>query len=206
MKKSRARNRSHRTSTPSVICLPPPKPPVTAPRKEPEVERALSLPNRIEPLVIDTMEGMEVDDHATRQMRRRARRAEARAGRSRRPVKQPAVAEIVREEPMLSVQALVEVPIEAPTLAPIELSAAAPVETAFQSVAEAPSPLPTNRALIRRPARLLERLFGGWLLRRPAQVAHRDPDALTEQMLVLRTELALVQSRLDKIIAATGAG
>jgi hypothetical protein len=30
-----------------------------------------------------------------------------------------------------------------------------------------------------------------------------DPDGLTEQMPILRTELALVQARLDRIIAAS---
>jgi hypothetical protein len=156
----------------------------------------MRLPRHAEPLVTEAVES-EVDSYATRQMRRRARRAEAKAGRSRRPATTLYEAAKPQEEAALAV-ATVEVPVEA--------SVASPIETSPQPVTEAAVPLPSNRALVRRPSGLIDRLFGGWLLRRPAKVARCDPNTLTGQMLVLRTELALVQSRLDKIIAATESG
>lgn len=52
MKNGRPRKyHQRRDKAPAVICLPPPKPPVTAPRHEPEIARALSFPVLEEPLV-----------------------------------------------------------------------------------------------------------------------------------------------------------
>lgn len=241
MKKSRTQRRSHRTSNPSVICLPPPKPPATAPRREPEVERALRLPKIEEPLVVDAAvdADFEVECYATRQMRRRAKRAEAKATRRRGvPVIPEAVAATVEEKAEL-VASLPEegkaAPIE-PIAEMIERIGEAPADSSVDSLAEAlakvraevalitepplaepiptvepasieaaeTAPLPSSRALVKQPAGLLARIFGGWW-RQPAKLERRDPDALTEQMLVLRTELALVQMRLDRIIKATSA-
>jgi len=159
----------------------------------------MRLPKYDEPLVTSG-ESIEIDDHATRQMRRRARRAEAKAERGRRPAKAPVAVANARED------AVAVTTVEAPIEMSIEASVAVPVQLSPPPSEDVPAPLPSNRALVMRPARLLERLFGGWLLRRPGNIARSDPDALTEQMLVLRTELALVQSRLDRIIAATGSG
>lgn len=242
MKKSRTQRRSHRTSNPSVICLPPPKPPVTAPRREPEVERALRLPKNAEQLVVDpAMDAdFEVECYATRQMRRRAKRAETKATRRRGvPIVPVTVSEDVEEqaeiiaplqqepveasiEPIAEMierigegpaddsvdslaEALAKVRAEAalivqtePVAAPVPMAAPLPIEAAETA------PLPSSRALVKQPSGLLARLFGGWW-RRPAKLERRDPDALTEQMLVLRTELALVQMRLDRIIKATSA-
>jgi hypothetical protein len=156
----------------------------------------MRLPRHAEPLVTEAIESGEVDSYATRQMRRRARRAEAKAGRSR-PARALYEAAKAQEEAAFDV---------APVEVPVEASIASPSEASPQPVTEAAVPLPSNRALVRRPSGLIDRLFGGWLLRRPARVARCDPNTLTEQMLVLRTELALVQSRLDKIIAATASG
>lgn len=230
MKKSRTQRRSHRTSNPSVICLPPPKPPVTAPRREPEVERAMRLPKIEEPLVVDPAveADFEVECYATRQMRRRAKRAEAKATRRRGvPIAPETVATTVEEEAVAApIEPIAEM-IERIGEAPIDSSAdslaealakvraevaliaepvAAPVPTAAPSPTEAAetAPLPNSRALVKQPSGLLARIFGGWW-RKPAKLERRDPDALTEQMLVLRTELALVQMRLDRIIKATSA-
>jgi hypothetical protein len=167
---------------------------------EPEVERAMRLPKHAEPLV-NAAESTKIDDHATRQMRRRARRAEGKAARNRRPTKAAVVDTQAREEAGLAVA-----PVEAPAESQVEATIAAPVEFSSPLSQDAPAPVPSNRALVSRPSSLLERLFGGWLLRRPARIARCDPDALNEQMLVLRTELALVQRRLDRIIAATASG
>jgi len=78
MKKGRSRNPQLRRKdrTPSVICLPPPKAPVTAPRKEPEAARAIPLQSNLEPLAV--MEQVLADNPPStpsRQVRRQELRA-----------------------------------------------------------------------------------------------------------------------------------
>ncbi|MBV1687251.1 hypothetical protein KRR38_06075 [Novosphingobium sp. G106] len=239
MKKSRTQRRSHRTSNPSVICLSPPKPPATAPRREPEVERALRLPNTEEPLVIDPAleSDLEVECYATRQMRRRAKRAEAKAARRRGVPTIPETVTETVEEAADSRAAQHEEPTAAsiePIAEMIERIGETPIDTSVDSLAEAlakvraevapaeapepvaepaltvdpvpieaaeTAPLPSSRALTKQPSGVLARIFSGWW-RGSTKLERRDPDALTEQMLVLRTELALVQMRLDRMIKA----
>lgn len=184
----------------------------------------MRLPEMAEPLVVDPF--MDADDevecYATRQMRRRARRAEAKAARRRGLPAAPAIVAEAVEEVVDFVASREEARIEAP----IEPIADTPVDTSVDSLVEAlakaraetasipgpvaieeaeATPLPNNRALAKRPSGFLARLFGGWTLRRSPNLERRDPDPLTEQMLVLRTELALVQMRLDRIIKAASA-
>jgi hypothetical protein len=194
MKKSRAQNRPHRKSTPSVICLPPPKSPASLPRKELGVERAMRLPQLAEPLVTDRPEDGATEDYATRQMRRRARRAQAKATRRCPANVRAATSEAEQVAPVVTVA---EPLLETAVKALCESCAPALAEPA------AAAPLPNNRGLSKRRDGLLKRFFDGWLDRRPAKLMRRDPDVLAEQMLILRTEQALVQSRLDRIIAAS---
>jgi len=202
----------------------------------------MRLPVTAEPLVVDPAiePDFEVECYATRQMRRRARRAEAKAARRRgEPVAPIVIAEAVgREVDFVAVRedeqaaaviepiaemvaAIAEAPVDTSVdslvealakvraeLAPVAEPALAadpePVADAASVEAALAAPLPTSRALARQPSGFLARVFGGWW-RKPDRLARRDPDALTEQMLVLRTEIALVQMRLDRIIAATSA-
>lgn len=162
MKKSRTRQRSHRTSTPSVICLPPPKPPATAPRQEPEVRQAMSLPQAEEPLVA-TQAAAE-----TRQVRRKAQRAQARGFRH--PAADPLKADARPASPPLDDDA----------------------------------PLPRHRSLARQPTGLVGRV-GAWFARlipRRSTAPMVSQQAMTDQMVALRSELAMVQGRLERMIAA----
>ena len=63
MKQGRGRARGNmsrrRTTTPSVICLPQAKPPITPPRKEPEALRAFLLPHSKEPLTRSARAGVK---------------------------------------------------------------------------------------------------------------------------------------------------
>jgi hypothetical protein len=165
MGKSRARRHSHGGSTPSVILLPPPKPPVAALRKEPEVERALRLPKMGEPLVIPAAEKAKLN----REARRKSRRTETQTTRAKETV---------------------AVPIQVPPVAEKDLEMA---------------PLPRGRALVKPRTGLVARLdawFSRLVPRRRAFAPGVSQEALSEQMLALRTELALVQGRLDRMIAA----
>lgn len=188
----------------------------------------MRLRTMAEPLVVNTAEeaNIEVDCYATRQMRRRAQRAEAKAARRSGSPGSVVVAEARKEaaEPVnvpdeLLAEIHTETPTEPPSEMPVHEAAAAMAEalarTRGETSVEAPypapaemavaSPLPGSRALVKRPSGFLARLFGGLIPRKPAKLERRDPDALTEQMLVLRTELALVQMRLDRMIAASSA-
>lgn len=202
----------------------------------------MRLPKIEEALVVDAAvdADFEVECYATRQMRRRAKRAEAKSTRRRGvPVIPEAVPATVEEEAELVAlpqEEAAAVPIE-PIAEMIERIGEAPADTSVDSLAEAlakvraeaalieeprpvaqpvptvapvpiepaeMAPLPSSRALTKPASGLLARILGRWW-RKPAKLERRDPDALTEQMLVLRTELALVQMRLDRIIKATSA-
>jgi hypothetical protein len=115
------------------------------------------------------------------------------------------------ETPTEPLSELSEMPAHASVAALAEALARTRGETSVEASCPAPaefpdaSPLPSSQALAKRPSGLLARLFGGLIPRKSAKLERRDPDALTEQMLVLRTELALVQMRLDRMIAASSA-
>lgn len=170
MKKSRTRQRSHRTSTPSVICLPPPKPPVSAPRKEPEVERAMKLPSFSEPLVT-------AESSSTRQLRRKARRAEAKS------TKRKGVA--VTYQTAAKVDPLPETP--QPETQPLPRN---------RALARQPS------GVMAKLNAWFARLVPVRAARPPASFDRCTPEALAEQMAALRAELAQVQGRLDRMISA----
>lgn len=159
MKKTRTRQRSHRTSTPSVICLPPPKPPTVAPRREPEVERAMGLPETHEPLV-----AASAGRSGSRQARRRAKRTEAK-----------------------TVRGHTSAVTESPATPPPELA-----------------PLPRSQALAKPPSGMLARVEAWFsrLIPRKRQPASVPQEALAQQMIALRSELAMVQNRLDRVIKA----
>lgn len=75
MKQGRVhQRRSHqRNKTPSVICLPPPNPPLVQPRKEPEALRAFVLPQIGEPLA-----DVPAKPQPNRETRRKTRTSKAR--------------------------------------------------------------------------------------------------------------------------------
>ncbi|MBW8755608.1 MAG: hypothetical protein JF595_15965 [Sphingomonadales bacterium] len=200
------------------------------------MERALRLPQVDEPLVTDLAEDIASGSYVTRQMRRKARRAEAKAARRRGmqlaadlPEVEPACeaeTEPQQDAWLASTAEEVEAQPEAPWITAIPQAAEFEHEAPWAAITEAaemerdaPAALPAiepaqaapllrSRALARPPSGLAARL-GAWFARlvpRPAAaLERRDPDALAEQMLVLRTELALVQMRLDRMIAATSA-
>lgn len=119
-----------------------------------------------------------VKSSATRQARRKARRAEAKT--AKRTGK--AVAYEV-----------------APAKAP-------PVPAQAMPASSAEAPLPRGRALALPATGLLARV-DAWFVRliaraAPARAPAVSQEALAEQMLALRSELALVQGRLDRMIKA----
>jgi hypothetical protein len=192
----------------------------------------MRLPQADEPLVTDLAEDIASGSYATRQMRRKARRAEAKAARRRGmafaadlPEAEPACAAEPQQDAWLA-SGPVEAQPEAPWITAIPQAAEFEREAPWSAIPEAAemkreapaalpaiepaeaAPLPRNRALTRHPSGLAARL-GAWFARlvprKAAQLDHYAPDALAEQMLILRTELALVQMRLDRMIAATSA-
>ncbi len=224
MKQSFARQHSHQSSrTPSVIYLPPPKPPVTAKRvTEPAPEAAIALPDTTEPLVTERTE-VEAPyvPRMSRQARRKALRAEAKAlrrqGQPVMPVAQPA-------EPVAEslAQAMPE-PEVAPALAAIE---PAPVITepeialepeiaswvvaiepaaAIAPEPEAAGPLPRARSLVatkpRRLALFAHRLRAIFGLGRASPVPEAQVDgAIASQLRTVRDELAALQRSIDRMI------
>jgi hypothetical protein len=104
MKQHRTRQRHSRTHTPSVICLPPPTPPVSPKRNA----AALALPRTDEPLAL------------SRQARRQQRRTHAKSGVS--PIVTAALAPMTAVEPI----APREVPMPVTSSVPVGASAPLP--------------------------------------------------------------------------------
>jgi hypothetical protein len=182
---SHRRHSHQRSSTPSVICLPPPKPPVTAPRQEPEVERAMALSGGAEEHVTP-----ERNVQQSRQIRRQAARQKAKAMKRRGmpPAQAVAAAEDSKEK-----------------VASVAETEAAPVEAL--AMAETTAPLPRNRSLAPTRRSALQ-AAGMWLRglvikRKPVTPAHATTTAIM-QVKAMRTELAAMQMTLDRMLDKLG--
>lgn len=193
MKNSRSRRRNTHQPTPAAICLPPPKPPLAKPRAEPEVVSAMRLPHRDEPLVTDRPG--TATEQPSRQMRRRAARTKAKS-RAMRSTERP------QAQPAIPPQ-----PVEQPDLVPLprDRALALPRRGITAWFARLMDPARPSAPRQQRPQD-----------RKPApdsraSQAHRTQNAdglpstevLAQQMLALRSELALAQRRLDGLISAT---
>ncbi|MEZ5656194.1 MAG: hypothetical protein R3E04_09960 [Sphingobium sp.] len=191
---NQSRSRQH-TATPSVICLPPPKPPATLPRKEPEVLRALPL---IEPEYF-------AQPPAAKPVGRKARR-KSRKGQSKASRRKP----YVHAAAKISADAVK--PPECKPISPKEERASAAAATPQQSVAashihwadETLFPLPRNLSLA-LPKRDRLVALGRWMRkmimkRRPSAPSMHSASAI-EQITSLRDEVAHLQKTLDRLLA-----
>jgi hypothetical protein len=181
--RSHRRHSHQRSSTSSVICLPPPKPPVTAPKPEPEVERAIALSNDAEEQVVSQSRAQ------SRQVRRQAARQEAKALKRRGMPPAQAVAAKEAKEKAASVAEAEVGPVEVPAMA------------------ETTAPLPRNRSLAptRRSALQAAGIWLGSLVikRKPVTPAHATTAAIM-QVKAMRTELAAMQMSLDRMLDKLG--
>ncbi len=192
---SQSRMRQH-TATPSVICLPPPKPPATLPRKEPEVLRALPLP--IEPEYF-------AQPPAAKPVGRKARR-KSRKGQSKASRRKPYV------HAAATVAAHAVKPPECKPISPKQERESAAAATPSPNIDtshihwadETLFPLPRNLSLaLPKRDRLLA--LGRWMRkmimkRRPSAPSIGSASAI-EQITSLRDEVAQLQKTLDRLLA-----
>jgi hypothetical protein len=204
MKQSFARQHSHhRDRTPSVICLPPPRPPVAMTRPaEPEVEpeAAIAMPDHPEPLVAERAEVTAPAAPLNRQARRKAQRAEAKALRRQGHAPAPARPATAPAQPTLEL---------GPEAAVEERPAVEPILAATVAERDAGTPLPPARALVAaRPrglALLAHRLRGMLGLRRGCALPATGEGAIASQLRSLRAELAALQKSVDRMIDGVAA-
>lgn len=180
MKHGRQRQRHlRREKTPSVICLPPPKPPLAAPRPEPEVARAIPLPKKAmplpkseEPLTLRRQPTKSAPQPLSRAVKRQTRRTQTKA--------------------MTSSSA--DIPSGIAHQAPGALPA---------SPSDPQTPLPNNRALALVRPRILDQV-GNWIrsfvmVKRPAATPAIARPSLA-QIKALRREVAMMQKTLDQLL------
>ena len=181
MKHGHQRQRQlHREKTSSVICLPPPKPPIAAPRPEPEVARAMPLPKKAEPHTLKGRRAAPAPLPQSRQLRRQTKRAQAKA--VTRGTAAPAV--IADQTAMAST---------APSSEPL-----------------APLPKNRALALTQpRGLTQIGAQIGNWLrslvmVRRPASGTSVARPAVS-QIKALRREVAMIQRTLDQLLESSRA-
>lgn len=176
------RSQSRLAKTPSAICLPSPKPPITAPRSVPEVLRALPLPQMDEPQPV-SLTPLELPDEVKSRRPKSAspkrRTARAAANEPMRPTEQNCAAK--------------------------NYSTASSTEESMGRAMTAPAtvePLPRSRALtVSQPSRITR--LGKWLrslimVKRSAAAPGRRP--AVSQMKALRRDVLTLQKTLDRMI------
>ena len=191
MKQHRNRQRTsrNRNSTPSVICLPAAKPPVTAKRPMAGSGPALTLPQTAEPLAFES-----------RQVRRQNRRNQSK--QDRRDVTMTAPVEALAEAETVAavLEPVAVAPIEVLEIDPAaEVVAADPVPPVTSSVplqADTIAPLPRNRALAPTRKGIVATLLA-WL-RKPAR--KRPDPTVIGQLQAIRDEVAGLQRSLDRAL------
>lgn len=167
-----SRNRNH---TPTVICLPPPRPPITQPRMEPDATPAIPLPVGDEALATHHQPGEAAAQ--SRQLRRQARRAEMKASRRGPPLPGQVSA----------------------------IPATAAPKAEMSPVGENVEPLPRNRSLATQPRGLARiGQWIGRLIRRSAPTRATPGDVVT-QLRAMRSEMTQMQQTLDRLLGGAAA-
>lgn len=183
MKQGRVRHRNARQHhrTPSVICLPPPRLPVTPPREEREArtedQLAIPLTDQPEALVTDTPTLPQ-----NRQQRRQALRDAAKASGTRRAGR--------------AAKSTVSAAVDQPRIVPIEAAPTLAFKTEAAAEAKELAPLPRSQSLARPRSGMMI------VLDRMLRPLRRTATVPADEMRLLQTQLAAAQQTLNRLLSA----
>jgi hypothetical protein len=212
MKQSFARQHSsHRNHTPSPIRLPPPRPPVTEKRPEASPKPAMMISEEPALPASDEAPAATSQTPLSRQARRKAIRAEAKALRRKgshpatlpQPIRTPAPAAD------LSVAEVMQIAQSAPVA---EIAPAPAVSQAAKPQASEPAlaaePMPRERALVTAKPRGLARfgaMFRALFYVKQVRAVPAGRGEIASQLRTLRAELAALQRSVDSMIDSVAA-